>query len=41
MFEYGFLSTLSRNFNVYDTCDCPMNLNLPPFPQLVIYFFFF
>ncbi len=32
MFKYGFLSTLSRNFTVYDTCDFPMNLNLPPSP---------
>ncbi len=30
MFKYGFLSTLSENFKVYDTCDFPMNLNLPP-----------
>ncbi len=41
MFKYGFLSTLSQNFKVYETCDFPMNLNLPPFPQLVIYFIYF
>jgi hypothetical protein len=39
MFKYGFLNTLSPNFKVYDTCHFPMNLNLPPLPQLVIYFF--
>ncbi len=40
MFKYGFLSTLTENFKVYDTCHIPMNLNLPPPPTSDLFFIF-